>query len=217
MRSWNNVPETRPEPSNAGGDRVTERALLLTGIGGQGIQLATRTLAVAAVEEHLQAMMFGQYGGSMRGGNSDATLVLGTERLLTPPTVSRAWAAITLHHQYWPDAQARLEPGGVVVVDRSVFRGEIERVDLIVVDVEATGIATDMGNQRAASMVALGAFAAATGIVGLAALEAATAMVLPSYRAEHAAANADAIRAGHGLVADCVAPAWPERTVGVAR
>jgi Pyruvate/2-oxoacid:ferredoxin oxidoreductase gamma subunit len=212
MRSWNNVPET---PN--GGDQVTERALLLTGIGGQGIQLATRTLAVAAVEEHLQAMMFGQYGGSMRGGNSDATLVLGTERLLTPPTVSRAWGAITLHHQYWPDAQARLEPGGVVVVDRSVFRGEIERDDLIVVDVEATNTATDMGNQRAASMVALGAFAAATGIVGLAALEAATATVLPSYRAEHAAANADAIRAGHGLVAGCVAPAWPERTVGVTR
>ena len=38
---------------------VTERALLLTGIGGQGIQLATRTLAVAAVEENLEAMMFG--------------------------------------------------------------------------------------------------------------------------------------------------------------
>ena len=71
---------------------MTERALLLTGIGGQGIQLAARTLAVAAVSDGLQAMVFGEYGGMMRGGNSDSTVVLGTERLLTPPTVSRAWA-----------------------------------------------------------------------------------------------------------------------------
>ena len=84
----------------------------------------------------------------MRGGNTDATLVLGTERLITPPTVSRAWAAIMLHHEYWPDAQARLEPGGIVVVDRSVFHGEIERDDLIVVDVEATDTAIDIGNLR---------------------------------------------------------------------
>ena len=77
-------------------------------------------------------------------------------------------------------------------------------------------MATDLGTPQAASMVALGAFAAATGIVSLEALVAATATVLPPYRAQHAEGNADA-SAPVSLVAALVAPAWPERTVGVGR
>ena len=196
---------------------MTERAMLLTGIGGQGIQLAARTLAVAAVSDGLQAMVFGEYGGMMRGGNSDSTVVLGTERLLTPPTVSRAWGAVALHQEYWPEVVTRLQAGGVVVIDRSVFRAEVGRSDLTVVEVEATATAAEMGNPRGASMVALGALSAATGIVSLAALETATAEVLPPYRAQHAAANAEALRAGHALIAERVSEAWPERVAGARR
>jgi Pyruvate/2-oxoacid:ferredoxin oxidoreductase gamma subunit len=162
-------------------------------------------------------MVFGEYGGMMRGGNSDSTVVLGTERLLSPPTVSRAWGAVALHQEYWPELAPRLQPGGVVVIDRSVFRGDVGRSDLMLVEIEATATAAEMGNPRGASMVALGALSAATGIVSLGALEAATAEVLPPYRAQHAAANAEAIRSGHALVRDRVAESWPERTAGSLR
>jgi Pyruvate/2-oxoacid:ferredoxin oxidoreductase gamma subunit len=196
---------------------MTDRALLLTGIGGQGIQLAARTLAFAAIADGLEAMVFGEYGGMMRGGNSDGTVVLGTDRLRTPPTVSRAWGALVLHHEYWPVVRPKVVADGVVVVDRSVFQGELGRDDVVVVDVEATATATDLGNPRAASMVLLGALSAATGLVGVDALAAATADVLPLYRAQHAAANADAVRAGYALVPAPVAEAWPGRTVGAGR
>lgn len=196
---------------------MTERAVLLTGIGGQGIQLAARTLAVAAIADGLDAMVFGEYGGMMRGGNSDGTVVVGTERLRTPPTVSRAWAALALHHEYWAGTRPKLLPGGVVVVDSSVFQGGIDRDDVTVVEVPATAEAAARGNPRGASMVALGAFAAATGIVRLENLEAASAEVLPPYRAEHAAANAAALRAGHALVGDRVVDAWPQEAVGAER
>jgi 2-oxoglutarate ferredoxin oxidoreductase subunit gamma len=196
---------------------LTERALLVTGIGGQGIQLAARTLAVAAVADGLEAMLFGEYGGVMRGGNSDATVVLGTGRLLMPPTASRAWGAMALHHEYWPEVEQRLHPMGIVIIDASVFRGEIERPDLTVIRIEATTKAAEMGNVRGASMIVLGAFAAATGLVSPAALVAATAEVFPSYRAQHAAANAEAIRAGYDLVQTRAVEAWPERAVGAAQ
>jgi Pyruvate/2-oxoacid:ferredoxin oxidoreductase gamma subunit len=194
---------------------VTERAVLLTGIGGQGIQLAARTLAVAAVAEGLEAMVFGEYGGSMRGGNSDSTVVLGTARLRTPPTVSRAWGALALHHEYWPDVGRRLHPGGVVLIDRSVFQGAIHRDDIAVVEIPATTVAADLGNPLGASMVALGALAAATNLVSLDALVAATPTVLPPYRAQHAARNGYALRAGHALVTQAVAEAWPDSAIGV--
>ncbi|XVQ14544.1 2-oxoacid:acceptor oxidoreductase family protein [Spirillospora sp. CA-255316] len=188
---------------------MTERALRLTGIGGQGVQLAARTLGVAAASQGLSAMVFGEYAGMMRGGNTDATVVIGTRRLVTPPTVSRPWGAIALHHEFWADVEPTMPPGGIVIVDRSVFRGEMGRADLTVVEVEATETATAAGNARGGAMVTLGALAAATGVVSAESLEQAAGEVLPSYRAQHAEANAAAIRAGYELVAELVAEAWP--------
>ena len=58
-----------------------EREVLLSGIGGQGVQLAAQVLAVAAVDEGRDVQLFGSYGGMMRGGNTDATLVLADSRV----------------------------------------------------------------------------------------------------------------------------------------
>ena len=70
-----------------------EHAVLLTGIGGQGVQLAARTLAVAAVKSELEVMVFGDYGGLMRGGNTDATIVIGddaSDSEISPGSVGRS-------------------------------------------------------------------------------------------------------------------------------
>jgi len=185
-----------------------EREVLLTGIGGQGVQLSATTLGVAAAASDLEVLVFGSYGGAMRGGPTAATVIIGDEPLLTPPEVDHAWSAIVLHHDHWAEVRDRLVPGGVVVVDTSVFRGEIDAPGSHVVEVPANTIATEGGFARAASMVALGAFAAATRMVQLEALRAAAHQVLPSYRAQHAETNAHALAAGWEHVGDVVAPAW---------
>ncbi|HMD44798.1 MAG TPA: 2-oxoacid:acceptor oxidoreductase family protein [Acidimicrobiales bacterium] len=193
---------------------------LLTGIGGQGIQLAARTLAEAAIADGREVMVFGSYGGMMRGGRTDATVIVGDERLLAPPTVPSAWCALAMHHQYWAAVAERLRRGAVAVVDQSVF-GEVPAVPgVTVVAVAASARAAEMGTPMAASMVALGALAAATALTGLDALLEASAGVLPPYRRQHAEANAAALAAGYALV-DLPAPSpwaaagdgppWPAR------
>ena len=47
---------------------MAERELALTGIGGQGVQFAAQVMSRAAIAEGRQVMMFGSYGGMMRGG-----------------------------------------------------------------------------------------------------------------------------------------------------
>ena len=54
-----------------------ERELLITGIGGQGVQLAAQVLARAADARRAEVMYLGLYGGMMRGGNTDSTVVIG--------------------------------------------------------------------------------------------------------------------------------------------
>ncbi|MBV8160468.1 MAG: 2-oxoacid:acceptor oxidoreductase family protein [Acidimicrobiia bacterium] len=189
---------------------MIERELLLTGIGGQGVQLAAQVIAGAAALEGKDVMLFGVYGGVMRGGNSDATVVVGDGPVQAPPIVSHAWSALALHPRYWEPLAARLLPGSVVVLNSSLFDQPVTGADWRVYDVPATQVATEqLGNPLAVSMVAAGAYVALTGLVALDSVIAAMQESLPPYRRQHAAANTDALRAGAGLVAPLAAPAWP--------
>src|SRR3954452_12374762 len=92
---------------------VVEREILITGIGGQGVQLCAQVLARAATLEHREVMYLGLYGGMMRGGNTDSTVVVADQAILAPPVVSRAWAAIAMHDDYWAPVEAKLRPGSL--------------------------------------------------------------------------------------------------------
>jgi Pyruvate/2-oxoacid:ferredoxin oxidoreductase gamma subunit len=186
---------------------MTERELLLTGIGGQGVQLAAQVVARAAALESKDVMLFGVYGGVMRGGNSDATVVVADGPVQAPPIVSHAWSAIALHPRYWEPLADRLVPGAVVVLNASLFE---EPVDLPrVYEIPATQVATEeLGNPMAVSMVATGAYVALTGLVALDSAIAAMEESLPAYRRQHAEANTRALRTGADLVDALAAPAW---------
>lgn len=184
-----------------------ERELILTGVGGQGVQLAAQVLARAAVLEGRFVMLLGTYGGTMRGGNTDSALVVADEPITTPPIVSRVWSVVAMHHQFWGPAQARMRPGAVVVVNHPVFAAEIDRRAHRVFEVPAVEIATRIGSPLAASMVLVAAHARITGLVGLEALVAGMQESVPPYRRQHVEANEKALRAGFEAAAPA-APAW---------
>jgi Pyruvate/2-oxoacid:ferredoxin oxidoreductase gamma subunit len=185
----------------------------MTGIGGQGIQLSAQVLVRAAVAEGRHVQLFSSYGGMMRGGNTDATIVVGDGPVESPPTIACAWSAIVMHHEYWPSVRARLGRRSVVLVNSSVFTGEVDRSDLVVIDVPATDLAMEVGNVMAATMVMVGAYAAATGLVAVESLTEAVADALPPYRSQHRILNEKATRAGAAAVTGMVAPAWPTEPV----
>jgi Pyruvate/2-oxoacid:ferredoxin oxidoreductase gamma subunit len=187
-----------------------ERELLLTGIGGQGIQLAAQVLARAAIAEGREVQMFGSYGGMMRGGNTEATVVVADGPIEAPPTVGDTWSAILMHHDFSGPTIARLRPGSVVLVNSTVFEGIFDRSAYIVVDVPATDLAVELGNIMTASMVMLGAYGAVTELVSLDSLIDAVSASLPPYRSQHIALNVNALNAGFRAAPGLHAPAWQE-------
>lgn len=183
-----------------------------TGIGGQGVQLAARTLAEAGLGEGRQVQMFASYGGMMRGGNSDSFVVVADDPIVSPPMPGRADSVLVMHHAYADDLWARLAPGGLAVVNSSVVEpGNRPAVDASIVEVRALDEATAIGAPMAASLVGLGALAASTGLVSAEALSAAAGRVLPSYRSEAADANRLALVTGFDL-----GTAAPAATVGTS-
>jgi Pyruvate/2-oxoacid:ferredoxin oxidoreductase gamma subunit len=184
-----------------------EREILLSGIGGQGIQLAAKTLAVAAMHEERRVLMFGTYGGEMRGGDTEAAVVVGTASLLTPPVLDFAWAGLAMHPMGWPSMLAKLRRGGIVLINTSVFEHPVT-YDGTILPLAVTAMAAAAGMQQAAAMLALGAFAAATGIVKIETLQAIAEEVLPPYRRQFAAANRRALGIGYETVTSQVCAAW---------
>ncbi len=149
-----------------------ERELLVTGIGGQGVQLAAQVLARAATREGRHVSLLGLYGGMMRGGNTDSTLVIADVPIESLPVVSRAWSAIALHDEFWAPLEPKLRPGGIVLVNDATFHRPVA-ADVTVVRLAATEAAHEHGNPLGGALVIAGAYAALTGVVTIDALVAA--------------------------------------------
>ncbi len=190
-----------------------EREIRLTGIGGQGIQLAGHVLAHAAVREGRHAMTLGVYGGTMRGGSTDYTLVVADAPIVTPPIVPRVWAALAMHDRFFEPTRTRLRPGSLVVVDAGLFGAPLDPETQRVLEVPATRLATELGSPVAGAMVLASAFAAWSGLVDVESLVLAMRDSVPSYRSEHLERNERALRAGFAAAPLGEVSAW---TAGAA-
>ena len=186
-----------------------EREILLTGIGGQGVQLAAQVLARAAVGEGREVMLTGTYGGTMRGGSTDSCLVVADEPIRTPPIVSRAWAVVAMHDRFFAPSGEKLQPGSLVFTNSDLFEGEVEAEGVHVLGVSASRVASQVATSMASCLVLASAFAGATRFVSLDSLVSAMTECVPSYRRQHLEANESALRAGFDLVGDPAEPAWP--------
>jgi len=98
-----------------------EHELFISGIGGQGIQLMGKVLALGAIAENLFVQLTGEYGGAMRGGSTIANVVIGAERLRALPVVSEGGAALLMHDKFVDEALLpKLRPGSLIVAESSI-------------------------------------------------------------------------------------------------
>jgi Pyruvate/2-oxoacid:ferredoxin oxidoreductase gamma subunit len=148
------------------------------------------------------------FGGMIRGGSSESTVVLADDEIVSPPIVPEAWAVLAMH----PDGVAKLapkvRPGGILVRNATMVSSQPSWAGMHDVAVPATDLAKTMGQPLGAGMIALGALAVATGIVSLPSLVDALAGVLPPHRQKHVAANRDCLERGAAWVREqAAAPA----------
>ena len=176
---------------------MTERELLLTGIGGQGVQLAAQVIARAAVLEGRHVLLFGVYAGAMRGMNTDGTVVVGDGPIQAPPLISHTWSAIGMHDKYWAQVGPKVRDGGLVLVNDATFETPLDGDRYQVFRVPATDLAASLGDELGGSMVMAGAYAGITGLVGSRRIDRGDARVDPAV--PHAAHRAERARDPSGL------------------
>jgi Pyruvate/2-oxoacid:ferredoxin oxidoreductase gamma subunit len=134
----------------------------LAGAGGDGAQTAAMLIALAAINEGLDATHIPSYGPESRGGTSYADVRIAEHEVLSPsvpsPHVLVAFNAPSLA-KFGPAVM----PGGVVIYDSSVV-AEPPALDprIRVLAVPCTEIAKDLGRVVVKNIVALGALQGAT-------------------------------------------------------
>ena len=172
-----------------------EREVIISGIGGQGIQLMAKVLAQAANRAGKQVMLFGIYGGMMRGGSSESTVVISDAEIQAPPIIPQTWSVLAMHPAGLPELAKKLRPGGVLCRNSTLVTS-VPRGDVQVIDIPATQMAVQAGNIMGAGMIALGAFCAATRLVDHDALVVARRESLPPHRQHLAEKNVMLLNVG---------------------
>ena len=185
--------------------RSVEREVIITGIGGQGIQLMAKVLAQAANRAGKQVMLFGIYGGMMRGGSSESTVVMSDDEIQAPPIIPQTWSVLAMHPMGLPELAKKLRPGGVLCTN-STLVSKLPRDDVQVITIPATKMAEAAGNIMGAGMIALGAFCTATQLVDHNALVQAMHDSLPPHRQHLAEKNVQLLNQGVDFIRHATAP-----------
>jgi len=174
--------------------------LVIAGSGGRGILMMGKLLAEAGASMYKHVTYFPSYSAEMRGGDSEATVILSDEDIrfqavLNPEEV------IVMALPFLKPMEARIKPGGIMIVDNSVIPNKVERDDITVHYLPATRKALEVGNTQVANLVVLGSYLEATGVMPLEAIEQALdKRMLGTKREALLSLNKEALRAGARLI-----------------
>ncbi len=138
--------------------------IVLAGFGGHGVLLIGKLMAYAGMKAGHEVTWMPSYGPEMRGGTCNCTVVL-ADQPIGSPISKRPHALIVLNLPSLDKFEETVRPGGIIVVNTSLVNRMPRRTDVTAVPVAANEIAIEIGNAKAANMVALGAFIGTSGLV----------------------------------------------------
>ncbi len=161
-----------------------EKVLILAGIGGQGLQVAGKALARAAVYDKKRALYFSLFDGAQRGGVSDCTVAISTEPIQAPPLMKQPCDALmAMDPNGLKRYERMLRPAGALIYNASIhevsrFRyadmhnekmiddARPARSDVDILEIAATALAKQrLDSPLMASLICLGALISKTGVV----------------------------------------------------
>lgn len=172
------------------------QGIRISGFGGQGIVSAGVLLAYTGMLEDKEVSFFPAYGAEMRGGTANCSVVISSDEVATP-IVSSPDTAIVFNEPSLAKFEPMVRPGGLLIVNISLINSKPARKDISVLNIPCNEIAAQIGNAKIMNMSALGAFAAATGAVGVETIIKAFPKVYTKLNPEIIELNLKALRKGN--------------------
>ncbi len=170
--------------------------VVIAGFGGQGIILAGKLLAQAAMQAGLEVTYMPSYGAEVRGGTANCMVIVSNEPIACP-VVSAPNALVICNKASLSKFAPRLSRGGVLIFNRSLISDVHSVPDGVeVVGIPAEELALESGSAKTANMVMLGAYLGKRGHLTAEQAAAALPHVLAPRHHKMIGANTEALRRG---------------------
>jgi len=134
------------------------------GFGGQGIMVMGQILAQAAMQSGFEVVWIPSYGPEMRGGTAYCTVVI-SDRPIGSPIIRNPMHLVAMNRPSLEKFAPAVKAGGVIFINSSIISIEANREDVDVLKVPIIEIARDLGNVKAANIIALAAFVARSKVI----------------------------------------------------
>lgn len=174
-----------------------ETSLLIGGFGGQGVQTLGKLIAYAANEDEKNVTFSPAYGGEMRGGTSNCTVVV-SDRYISSPNKQHCDLITAMNADSFRTFEKQVKPGGLLIVNDSLVDEQSTRTDIRVVRAPFSEEAAKLGSEKVLNVVVMGFLVAYTGIVSMQAAERVVLQKL-GKKEQFRVLNAQAFQAGAEL------------------
>jgi 2-oxoglutarate ferredoxin oxidoreductase subunit gamma len=134
------------------------------GFGGQGVLLMGYVLSHGAMLKGLNVTYLPAYGAEMRGGTANCTVTISDEEIASP-VASESDVLVAMNSPSLDKFESSVHQGGTILVNSSLISRPAKRQDVSEIRVDTVGLAREVGSERAANMVMLGALVAVTGLL----------------------------------------------------
>ncbi len=180
------------------GTRGTRRyELVMAGLGGQGVLLATQVLIRAGLGEFAHVSWFPSYATLVRGGDCEGTAILSDEPIHSP-LIYGPKSLIIMSAYALESFVGRIDPGCLLILDSSLITTPPDQADVELVQVPATQQAAELGSSQAANFLMLGVYLRKTSALGLELVEAELTQTMVRENKENfLPTNIEALRWGY--------------------
>lgn len=138
--------------------------IIIAGFGGQGVLLLGKILAYAALLDGRQVTCISSYGVEMRGGTANCSVVI-SDVPIGSPFATEPTVGVVLNAPSFEKFEPLIAGGGVLIINSSLIENLSFRTDIQTYRIPCSEVALELGNSKAANLVALGCLLAATGAV----------------------------------------------------
>ncbi len=173
--------------------------IIMAGFGGQGIMLIGTLLTYAGMKEGKKVSWLPSYGPEMRGGTANCAVVVSDEEIASP-IVTEPTSCIVMNGPSFAKFHKALVPGGLLVLNSSLVKVDDRRGDIRVLKIPANDVAREVGSEKVANMVCLGALVEATSCVALDSVIKALKEVIHERHHNLLPMNEEALKKGASLV-----------------
>lgn len=132
--------------------------IIIAGFGGQGIMLTGKLLAQTAMQAGKEVTYMPSYGAEVRGGTANCMVII-SETKIACPVVAKPNSLIVMNKASLNKFGPRLKNHGLLIMNSSLIDTEPELDETIeIIYIPADELAVELGSQKSANMVALGAY-----------------------------------------------------------